>query len=95
MRVQVDKAGGNDLAGGIDSLFGAGHRNIAANFDDLAVAHADVAAIARGLHTVDDHAALDDEVIFEGAVHRKLSMFCESSRFRWNVTCALHCVQGK
>ena len=67
MGVQIDDARGHDLAAGIDQPFGIIGGNVAAQFDDLAALDADIPAEARCLQTIDNRAALDDDIILEHA----------------------------
>ena len=64
--VHVDEARRHDMALGVQRL---GRRRAvdAADLGDLAILHADIAAIARQSGPIDDHAVLDDEVECHGS----------------------------
>ena len=62
MGVQIDEAGRDDQAVGVDGLLGEAGR-ASADLGDLAVFNPDVAAIARDAGAVDDGAAFDLNVI--------------------------------
>ena len=61
MGVQVDQAGGDDLAASIDGL-GAGARQVAADRGDLAVGKGDVGDLVAPVRRIDDPPAGDDQL---------------------------------
>ena len=63
--VAVDEARRHDPALGVKRFLG-GSAIDAADLGDLAVLHADIAAIARKSRSINDHAVLDDEVECHG-----------------------------
>ena len=65
--VQIDEAGRDDQAVGVDDLFGEAGR-AAAELRDLAVLDPDVAAIARDAGTIDDGAAFDLNIVISHQV---------------------------
>jgi len=61
VRVRVDEAGGDHLAGGIDHDVAAGRREIA-DLSDAICAHADVGRVGRGAAAVDDAGVADQQI---------------------------------
>jgi hypothetical protein len=61
MSVSIDKAGGDNMAFGVDHVIGS--LVDSTDFRDLTVFDAHIAAIPRAAGTVDNHSVLDNDIV--------------------------------